>query len=77
MRVKTLEARRTPTKHLTHIWHWAEIEPRSQWLEVSALTTAPSLLSRLNTYLVGLWVPEWLLESMDLLLKDTKVIHKL
>jgi len=39
------EARREPTTNSTHIWHWAGIEPRPHWREVSALTTAPSLLS--------------------------------
>jgi len=43
-RRKTLGARREPTTNSTHIWHRAGIEPGPHWWEVSALTTAPSLL---------------------------------
>jgi len=41
---KTLGERREPSSNSTHTWHLAGIEPGPPWWEVTALTTAPSLL---------------------------------
>ena len=41
---KNPRSKREPTTSSTHIFHWAEFEPRPHWWEVSTLTTTPSLL---------------------------------